>query len=79
VINVIYILLGLAVLWVVLSLTWRLSSRWRELLCPSWLAWMVELDNPFTRVNRAQIMVIMTQLGVQPPELDSCTYFDKLE
>jgi len=29
--------------------------------------------------HRAQIMVIMTQLGVQPPELDSWTYFDQLE
>jgi uncharacterized damage-inducible protein DinB len=29
--------------------------------------------------HRAQIMVIMTQLGVQPPELDGWTYFDQLE
>ena len=29
--------------------------------------------------HRAQIMVIMTQLGIQPPDLDSWTYFDKLE
>ncbi len=29
--------------------------------------------------HRAQIMAIMTQLGVEPPELDSWTYFDKLE
>lgn len=27
--------------------------------------------------HRAQIMVIMTQLGIQPPDLDSWTYFDK--
>lgn len=26
--------------------------------------------------HRAQIMVILTQLGIQPPELDSWTYFD---
>ena len=26
--------------------------------------------------HRAQIMAILTQLGVQPPELDSWTYFD---
>ena len=28
--------------------------------------------------HRAQIMVIMTQLGVEPPDLDSWTYFDEL-
>ena len=29
--------------------------------------------------HRAQIMAIMTQLGIQPPELDSWTYFDERE
>ena len=29
--------------------------------------------------HRAQIMAIMTQLGVQPPDLDSWSYFDELE
>lgn len=29
--------------------------------------------------HRAQIMVILTQLGVQPPELDGWTYFGSLE
>ena len=29
--------------------------------------------------HRAQIMVIMTQLGIQPPDLDSWTYFDEQE
>lgn len=28
--------------------------------------------------HRAQIMTIMTQLGIQPPDLDSWTYFDAL-
>jgi uncharacterized damage-inducible protein DinB len=28
--------------------------------------------------HRAQIMVILTQLGIQPPELDSWAYFDEL-
>ena len=27
--------------------------------------------------HRAQIMAVMTQLGIQPPELDSWTYFDE--
>lgn len=29
--------------------------------------------------HRAQIMVILTQLGVQPPDLDGWTYFDSQE
>ena len=29
--------------------------------------------------HRAQIMVIMTQLGVEPPDLDSWTYFDQMD
>ena len=29
--------------------------------------------------HRAQIMAILTQLGIQPPELDSWTYFDELD
>ena len=29
--------------------------------------------------HRAQVMVILTQLGIQPPDLDSWTYFDKLQ
>lgn len=29
--------------------------------------------------HRAQVMVILTQLGIQPPELDGWSYFDQLE
>jgi uncharacterized damage-inducible protein DinB len=29
--------------------------------------------------HRAQIMAILTQLGIQPPELDSWSYFDELK
>ena len=29
--------------------------------------------------HRAQIMVIMTQLGIEPPDLDSWSYFDELD
>jgi uncharacterized damage-inducible protein DinB len=29
--------------------------------------------------HRAQIMTILTQLGIQPPELDSWTYYDEQE
>jgi uncharacterized damage-inducible protein DinB len=29
--------------------------------------------------HRAQIMAILTQLGIQPPDLDSWSYFDQLD
>ena len=61
--SIVYILLGIIVI-VVLSLIWRLFSRGQELPCPSWLGWMVEMDNPFTKVNRAQTIVGL--LGLAP-------------
>ncbi len=40
-----------------IAVVWRLVSGRRELPCPVWLRWMVELDNPFTRTNRAAFIV----------------------
>ena len=37
---------------------------------------MTQVINHATE-HRAQIMVIMTQLGIQPPDLDGWTYFDE--
>jgi ubiquinone/menaquinone biosynthesis C-methylase UbiE len=51
-----YIVIGLIGLGLI-GLTWRLFSRRKELPCPSWLGWMVEMDNPFTKVNRARTIV----------------------
>lgn len=39
------------------AIVWRLASRRQSLPCPVWLRWMVELDNPFTRTNRAAYIV----------------------
>ncbi len=49
-----YIALVFIGLGITAALVWRYSSR---LPCPSWLGWMVELDNPFTKVNRARFIV----------------------
>jgi hypothetical protein len=38
----------------------------------------MNINNHATEL-RAQVMVIMTQLRVQPPELDGWTFFDRLE
>lgn len=58
------VVLGLVVLGVLVNLIWRLASQRQELPCPSWLGWMVELDNPFTRVNHARFIV--DHLGLKP-------------
>jgi ubiquinone/menaquinone biosynthesis C-methylase UbiE len=60
----VYVLVGLVVLGVLVNLIWRLASQREELPCPSWLGWMVELDNPFTQVNHAQFIV--DHLGLEP-------------
>ncbi len=53
--------LGLALL---VFAGWRLVSNRHVLPCPVWLRWMVELDNPFTRTNRAT--VIIEHLNLKP-------------
>jgi len=39
------------------AIAWRLGSRRQSLPCPVWLRWLVELDNPFTKTNRAGFIV----------------------
>ena len=51
-------------LFIFISIIWRLFSRCLSLPCPSWLHWMVEMDNPFTKTNRAS--VIIENLGLEP-------------
>ncbi|MEQ6306715.1 methyltransferase domain-containing protein [Delftia acidovorans] len=58
------LVLALIALLAVTSLAWRLSSRRHVLPCPSWLRWMVELDNPFAASNKAAFIV--GQLQIQP-------------
>jgi len=59
-----YGVLGVLALAGLVGLIWRISSHRQRLPCPSWLGWMVELDNPLTRVNRAQFIV--DHLGIEP-------------
>lgn len=59
-----YVLLGLVGLAATVFVLWRLASHRHALPCPVWLRWMVELDNPFTRTNRAA--VILEHLELQP-------------
>lgn len=53
----VYIVLGLLLVIVVVTVGWRFASRRHSLPCPVWLRWLVELDNPFARTNRSAVIV----------------------
>ena len=63
-VTVAYTFLGLVVLVGFVAIIWRVASRRRSAPCPVWLSWLVELDNPFTKTNRAA--VIVERLDLQP-------------
>jgi ubiquinone/menaquinone biosynthesis C-methylase UbiE len=56
--------LAAASLFGLVFLGWRLVSRRQTLPCPSWLCWLVELDNPLFRNNRAS--TIIAHLDLRP-------------
>lgn len=56
--------LGFVGLFLLVAVVWRFASRRHSLPCPVWLHWLVELDNPFTKTNRAA--VIVQHLDLQP-------------
>ncbi len=53
--SIIALLVIVAIIFV--ATLWRLASRRQSLPCPVWLRWLVELDNPFTKTNRAAFIV----------------------
>lgn len=56
--SVLYIILAVVGVGIVFALIWRRDA----LPCPTWLGWMVEMDNPFTSVNRARVIVGLLDL-----------------
>ncbi|NDD53381.1 class I SAM-dependent methyltransferase [bacterium] len=47
------VLFALAFGWI----AWRRCSNAYTLPCPAWLAWMVELDNPFAKAHQARTII----------------------
>ena len=60
-VSMILVIIGITIL---ISVIWRLKSRRQSLPCPVYLRWLVELDNPFTKTNRAA--TIIRHLGIEP-------------
>ena len=56
---------------VLIAIIWRLASNRRSLPCPVWLRWLVELDNPFTKTNRAAFIVETLALSSGMKVLDA--------
>jgi len=67
--SIIVLLVVIATL--VVAVAWRLASRRQSLPCPVWLRWLVELDNPFTRTNRAAFIVETLALSPGMTVLDA--------
>jgi ubiquinone/menaquinone biosynthesis C-methylase UbiE len=60
----VFILISIFGLFLLVAVIWRFASRRQSLPCPVWLRWLVELDNPFTKTNRAA--AIVQHLDLQP-------------
>lgn len=69
--NTIHFVIIAVVLIVLVFLVWRLISNRKSLPCPFWLGWMVELDNPFTKTNRASVIIGLLDLKPGMKVLDA--------
>ena len=66
-----YIFIGLVSLVTLIAIGWRFVSRRHSLPCPVWLRWLVELDNPFTKTNRAAVITEHLELRTGMTVLDA--------
>jgi len=58
------VLLVILILFFAVGLVWRFSSRRTSVPCPAWLAWLVEMENPFAKNYNAA--AIIQQLDLKP-------------
>jgi len=66
-----YVILVWIAIAAIVAAAWRLASARRSLPCPVWLRWLVELDNPFTKTNRAAFIVETLELAEGMTVLDA--------
>jgi SAM-dependent methyltransferase len=67
----IQILFGIIFLFLIVGAAWRLSSRRTSLPCPSWLAWLFELESPFAKNYNASSIIRSLDLGPGMKVLDA--------
>ena len=58
---ILYVLLGLLSFAIVVDVVWRLASRRFSLPCPTWLRWLVEIDNPWA-INSTHSIIPLLDL-----------------
>ena len=68
---IVQIIPGLVLVFLLVVVGWRLSSRRASLPCPSWLAWLVELENPFAKNYNASSIVYHLDLKPGMKVLDA--------
>jgi ubiquinone/menaquinone biosynthesis C-methylase UbiE len=56
--------IGLILVILLIAVLWRLFSNRQSIPCPSWLGWMVEMDNPILKNNSAR--EILSHLDLKP-------------
>ena len=61
---ILFTFVGLICIVVIIAIIWRFSSNRTSIPCPSWLGWLVELDNPILRNNSAR--EIISHLELRP-------------
>ena len=62
--SILFTFVGLICIVVIIAIIWRFSSNRTSIPCPSWLGWLVELDNPILRNNSAR--EIISHLELRP-------------
>jgi SAM-dependent methyltransferase len=61
---ILYAGIGLICIVIIIAVIWRFSSNRASIPCPSWLGWLVELDNPILKNNSAR--EIISHLDLRP-------------
>ena len=58
------VLVGFVILFLLVGIVWRLSARCISKPCPSWLAWLFAMDNPYAKDYNAN--GIIQRLDLKP-------------
>ena len=66
-----YVLLALVGVIGLVAVIWRVGSRRHSVPCPVSLRWLVEVDSPFTKTNRAAVIVERLDLQLGMAVLDA--------
>ena len=55
--------IGVIILFSIIWFAWKFTSRKKNVPCPSWLYWAVELENPFARSSQSKSIISGLDIG----------------